>query len=197
MGSPTTGASPGSLDFELADPDAHTELVHDWLHRPHVAPWWPPALSLPETRAYLREQQARAHLDPWVVSSAGVPFAYVETYRAAEDPLATVFPLHSSDRGWHVLVGPQELLGSGLPRLLGRAVLARLFAGASIDRVVCEPDERNTRMLRFCEALGYERLATVDLPDKRAALMACTRDEFERLWPDDVAETSRGSRGHG
>lgn len=197
--------TPGELEFEAADPDVHGGLLHDWLHRPHVAPWWPPELSLAETHTYLADQLAQGHLDPWVVSLDGAAFAYVETYRAAEDPLAEAFPLTASDRGWHVLVGPPEVLGTGLPRLLGRAVLARLFAEtvqlpagetrhlrtdeaapSPVERVVCEPDERNIRMLRFCERLGYTRLATVDLPDKRAALMACTRAEHARRWPADL-----------
>lgn len=175
-----------SLRFEPADPTGHAELLHDWLNRPHVAPWWQPKLSLPETRAYLDDQLARDHLDPWVVSKDDLPFAYVETYRAAEDPLAEVFPLRASDRGWHVLVGPPEVLGTGLPRLLARAVLARAFAERATERVVCEPDERNGRMLAFCEALGYTRLATVAFDGKQAAVMGCTRDEFLRRWPHDL-----------
>lgn len=178
-----------SLQFEMADSATHTTLLHDWLRLPHVAPWWTPKLSLPETRTYLDHQLAQDHLNPWVVSLEGTPFAYIETYRAAEDPLAEAFPVRATDRGWHVLVGPPEMLGSGLPRLLGRAVLARLFADTThgdVERVVCEPDERNTRMLRFCETLGYTRLATVDHDNKRAAVMACTRDEWARRWPGDL-----------
>ena len=38
-------------------------------------------------------------------------------------------------------------------------------------RVVCEPDLRNTRMLAFCRSLGGEVQATLELPDKRAALV--------------------------
>ena len=37
--------------------------------------------------------------------------------------------------------------------------------------MVCEPDVRNTRMLAFCRALGGEVRATLELPDKRAALV--------------------------
>jgi hypothetical protein len=50
---------------------------------------------------------------------------------------------------------------------------------------VCEPDEQNGRMLAFCRALGYETLAALDLPDKRAALMACTAAAFDARWPGD------------
>ena len=187
--SPTSHpATLADLRFEPADPATHTELLHGWLRQPHVAPWWGPERDLEETGTYLRRQVDADHLVPWIVSHDGEPFGYVETYRAAEDPLAEAYPLDAGDRGWHVLVGPPHLLGSGLPRLMGRAVLARLFADPRVARVVCEPDDRNGRMLRFCRGLGYERLATLDLGHKQAALLACTRDSFTRRWPGDLAE---------
>lgn len=173
------------LRFEMADPVLHAGLLREWLDQPHVAPWWA-AERIQETSVYLAHRLAIGHVTPWIAWADDQPFGYVETYRAAEDPLAAAYPLTPNDRGWHVLVGPPQLLGSGLPRLLGRAVLAGLLAERGVNRVVCEPDERNTRMLRFCERLGYSRLATVDLRDKRAALMACTRDEFVRRWPGDL-----------
>jgi acetyl CoA:N6-hydroxylysine acetyl transferase len=175
-----------SLRFVVADPDRHTTLLHEWLREPHVAPWWGPERGLDETRAYLERQLGSGHLTPWVVSAGNLSFGYVETYRAAEDPLAQAYPLSPRDRGWHVLVGPAEVLGRGLPRLMGRAVVARLLSEDGVDRVVCEPDERNGRMLAFCEALGHERLATLDLRHKRAALLACTRARFESRWPGDL-----------
>jgi RimJ/RimL family protein N-acetyltransferase len=168
-----------SLTFDPADPDRHAALLHDWFHQPHVLPWWGPERTLEETRAYLARQRASAHLDPWIVSRGDLRFGYVETYRAAEDPLADHFPLDARDRGWHVLVGPPEVIGSGLPRRMGHAIMERLFAEPEVSRVVCEPDVRNERMHGFCRALGYEALATLDLPDKRAVLFAIDRATYE------------------
>jgi acetyl CoA:N6-hydroxylysine acetyl transferase len=175
-----------TLQFEKVEPERHARLVCEWLREPHVAPWWGPERDLDGTRAYLERQLGSGHLTPWVVAAGDFSFGYVETYRAAEDPLAEAYPLEAGDRGWHVLVGPAEVLGRGLPRLMGRAVLARLLSEAGVERVVCEPDERNGRMLAFCEALGHERLATLDLQHKRAALLACTRTRFEARWPGDL-----------
>ncbi len=180
-----------TLRFEVADPEGHAELMHDWMHQPHVAPWWGADRSLEQTVGYLQKQWDTGHVVPWIASwsSAGepgwTPFGYTELYRPAEDPLANYFPLIDADRGWHVLVGPPDALGSGLPRLMGRAVLARLLTLPGIDRVVCEPDARNGRMLAFCRALGYEQVALLDLPEKQAALMSCTVAAFDARWPGD------------
>ena len=199
----TLPGSDTSLHFEKADPDVDAPLLHDWLHRPHVAPWWGADRDIDETRAYLARQRSSDHLVPWIVSHRAVgegegdadgrlprPFGYVETYRPYDDPLASWFPVRPTDRGWHVLVGPPDVVGSGLSRLMGRAVLAYLLsepAPEPIDRVLCEPNELNGRMLAYCKALGYEPLAAVDLPTKRALVMACTRDAFIARWPDDLA----------
>jgi RimJ/RimL family protein N-acetyltransferase len=177
-----------------ASPDDHAELLHGWLHQPHVRRWWSHG-DRATTARYIARQRASAHLVPWVISADDRPFGYVETYRAADDPLADAYPLTPADQGWHVLVGPPDAIGSGLPRLLGRAVVAHLLARPGAERVVCEPDERNDRMIAFCRALGHERLATLDLPDKRAALLACTRAAFAARWPGDAeAAAAAGSQ---
>lgn len=163
----------GLLGFTRVSSVTHAEQVHDWMNRPHVAPWWQLAVSLPEIRAYL---DGLTHLNPWLATVDGVPFGYVETYRVAEDPLADYYDADESDLGWHVLVGPEEFLGTGVPRTLGRAVLESLLAAA--PRVVCEPDVRNKRMHAFCRALGHEAHGEIELPDKRALLMVCTRESY-------------------
>ncbi|HEY8544593.1 MAG TPA: GNAT family N-acetyltransferase [Acidimicrobiales bacterium] len=192
------GAKAG-LHFRPADPaaEADVDLLHDWLHRPHVAPWWGPDRDRDETRAYLARQRGSGHLVPWIVSAVDLddgrhrPFGYTETYRPADDPLADWFPVRATDQGWHVLVGPDEAIGSGLPRLLGRAVLAHLFSDPTVERVICEPNELNTRMHGYCKALGYDVVAAVDLPDKRALILACTRATFEARWPGDLDALTR------
>jgi siderophore synthetase component len=155
-----------------ADPDVHLDLVHGWMNEPHVAEWWRTEGTPDEVRAYLAAQVALPHSEPWIALVDGVPFGYVETYRAAEDPLACHYEARASDRGWHVLVAASHV-GTGAPRELGRFVVDRLFEEG--DRVLCEPDERNARMLAFCRALGGEIRATLELPDKRAALIVWER----------------------
>jgi RimJ/RimL family protein N-acetyltransferase len=160
------------IELISADPEVHLNLVHGWMNEPHVAPWWGVAGAPSEVRDYLTAQVALAHLEPWIAYADGVPFAYVETYRAAEDLLAAFYDARGSDRGWHLLVAASHV-GSGVPRELGRFVIDRLLEEGS--RVLCEPDERNARMLAFCRALGGEVRETLELPDKRAALIVWER----------------------
>lgn len=182
----------GRLTFELADVATHAELVHDWMNRPHVEPWWQLAVGLPEIRDYLG---GLTHLIPWVARADGVPFGYVETYRVADDHLAAYYQAGPRDLGWHVLVGPEDFLGTGIPRRLGHAVVQSLLEAA--PRVVCEPDLCNTRMHAFCRALGHEAHGEIDLPDKRALLMLCTRESYAASQSNGAwvaATLNRGAR---
>lgn len=163
-----------TVTLTAADPVRDAALVHGWMQEPHVIPWWGLDGPLAPVADYLAAQCALPHLDPWIAWSGGEPFAYVETYRAADDPLADHYPAEPGDRGWHVLVGPAAYLGSGVPRELGRTVVRGLFDEPGATRVVCEPDLRNARMIAFCERLGGRVVAELDLPDKRAALVVWT-----------------------
>ena len=174
--------NPGETVVELAPVcvSTHLELVHEWMRQPHVLPWWQLDVSREGMIAYLKGQCASRHLVPWIGSLDGRPMAYVETYRAREDPLATVWPeVRSGDMGWHVLIGPPDLLGTGAARLLGRTVLSMLFSDPCTERVVCEPDARNQRMLAFCRHLGYRAGEQVLFPDKPAQMMVCSRADWQ------------------
>ena len=139
------------IELVAADPDGHLALVHGWMNEPHVAEWWNSAGS---PRRSARTWTRCGHLQPWIAYADGVPFAYVETYRVAEDPLAEHYRARPDDRGFHVLVGDASFLGTGASRELGRVVVERLLEDG--ERVVCEPDVRNARMLAYCHALGGE-----------------------------------------
>ena len=150
------------------------ELVHGWMQEPHVAPWWELAGPVERVRAYLRARAALAHLHCWIASEDGRPFAYVETYEVIADPLGEHYAALPGDRGFHLLVGPPELLGGGAARRLVRHLLTSLLEQPQVTRVVCEPDARNVRMLAFCRALGGAPIATFDFDGRRVALIAWT-----------------------
>jgi RimJ/RimL family protein N-acetyltransferase len=179
LGGDASGRSsaPVRIDAEPVDVDTHLDLIHSWMNKPHVAEWWELDRPRADVGDYL---SALTHLQPWVTYADGVPFGYVETYRVADDPLAGHYPARAADVGWHLLVGPEEFLGSGIPQLLGRAFVSYLLDAEHPhrgSRVVCEPDIRNTRMHAFCRRLGFHSVGHVDLPDKRAVLMVHPGDD--------------------
>ncbi|MBJ7329841.1 MAG: acetyltransferase [Solirubrobacteraceae bacterium] len=186
----TIGGSAVQITAAAIDPECDADLVSGWMNAEHVAPWWGLAGPVETTVDYLRAQVALPHLEPWLMSADGVPFAYAETYVSAFDPLARHYAARDGDRGFHLLIGPGDRIGTGHAQLLIRALIARLLADPEAGRVLCEPDVRNTRMLRCCNRLGARDAGILQLPDKTASLLIWTRSNAARRFGSDRASTS-------
>lgn len=155
-------------------------LIRGWMHEPHVEEYWSMAWPLDEVTAYLERHVAdptRAAYLGWV---DGEPVGYLEAYDPAHDVVGAHYPVQPGDLGAHVLVGNRDYLGR-FSVSLGRAVTRFLFLDPEVHRIVGEPDVRNHNLLSLLAFLGYRKDGEMDLPDKRAALMICEREAFERL----------------
>ena len=162
------------------DPDLDVELIHDWMHKPHVAEFW--AMAWPAT--WIRDYLQRHHDDPTRSAYLGFvddqPVGYLEVYDPAQDVLGAHYPVQPGDIGAHVLIGEEEYLGR-YSVALGMATNRFLFRRPEVRRIVGEPDVRNHNFLSLLAFLGYRKEAELDLPDKRAAFMVCERRTFDRL----------------
>ncbi|MDQ3723484.1 MAG: acetyltransferase [Actinomycetota bacterium] len=165
------------IAFALLDPERDLDLVRGWMREPHVARWWQlagPTEGEP-VRDYLRARQALGHLDCWIVSDDGSPFAYVETYRIPDDPLAEHYDAEPGDRGFRLLVGPPQRLGHGAAQHLVVHLVTRLLDQFGITRILCAPDVANTRMVALCRSLGAEEVAALSLDGDSVLLLGWRR----------------------
>jgi acetyl CoA:N6-hydroxylysine acetyl transferase len=166
----------GHAGFRRLDPDADLDLVHGWMRQPHVAAFWELDVPRAELAGYLARVATDDHQEALIGCVDGRPVSYWELYWAARDRLAAHYLAHPLDQGVHLLIGPPELVGRGLGRALLAAVVAwQLERAPATRRVVAEPDVRNTASLRVFERCGFRRVAELDLPEKRAALMVRDR----------------------
>jgi hypothetical protein len=118
----------------------------------------------------------------------GVPAFLMEEYLPESSPLSGVYAVQPGDIGMHLLVAPPQ----GTPRPgftagVMESVLDRLFQKPGVERVVVEPDARNTKIHVLNTRLGFEPAGEVTLPDKQALLSFCTRGSFHS------ARTARSS----
>ncbi|MPZ89603.1 MAG: GNAT family N-acetyltransferase [Nitriliruptorales bacterium] len=158
---------------------ADLDLVHGWMHQPHVVPFWRLDLPRTELATYLTGATGDDHQDVLIGSVHGWPVSYWEVYWAQRDPLAVHYDAQPYDQGVHLLIGPPERTGRGLGRRLLSSLVAWQFArDARTTHVVAEPDIRNERVHRTFAACGFEARGEIDLPDKRALLMICDRDRL-------------------
>ncbi|MGV0633104.1 GNAT family N-acetyltransferase [Mycolicibacillus trivialis] len=162
----------GEFSLRPLDIDRDLDLIHGWMNDPDVAEFWRKAWPREHIAAYLRDQQQSSHSAAYVGELSGAPMSYWELYRADLDPLAEYYPACAHDAGVHLLIGPTHCRGRGLAETLLRLVSGwQLAADPKATRVVGEPDVRNERVIRVAERAGFRRVTTIDLPDKRAALI--------------------------
>lgn len=166
----------GRFTLRAVDPEADTAVVHGWMNDPEVARFWELAEPVERIHDYLRAQVADPHTLPCLGCLDGTPMSYWELYRADLDPLAAHYPARPHDAGVHLLLGPAPLRGRGLGARLLRAVSdGQLDDDPLAERVVAEPDVRNTRSVRAFQRAGFAAVREIDLPDKRAALLVRER----------------------
>lgn len=163
-----------------ADPDRDAPELHRWLTHPNSAFWGMAALDVAQVRDYLSAIVCDEHQDAWLGVVDGVPLFFAETYDPRHRVLAGIHDALPGDLGMHILVAPPA--GERRPGLTDAAFAAVMdccFHTLGADRVVVEPDVRNTRIAAKNRRAGFRVLREVDVPEgggvKRAALSVCTR----------------------
>nr|WP_246511444.1 GNAT family N-acetyltransferase [Kitasatospora gansuensis] len=161
-------------EFELREVELATDLplLAEWMNDPAVAAYWDLAGPPETTERHIAPQLGPdSHSCPLLGLLDGTPMSYWELYRADVDRLAGYYPAGQGDLGLHLLLGPPGHRGRGIGALLLTALADRLLAEPGCDRLVAEPDLRNTPSLRAFRRAGFDPVAELELPEKRAALM--------------------------
>lgn len=168
---------PVRLDRVVPERDALT--LHQWLTHPASAFWQMTDLGLDEVLAYSRRIARSTDEHAWIGRVAGRPRFMVETYDPSRVLLAGLYRARSGDVGMHLLVSPPD--GPRLHGLTDAVMAATMrfcFGTLRAQRVVVEPDVRNTAIAAKNAAAGFRVVREIDLPGKRAALSVCTREDF-------------------
>jgi len=165
--------------IRLVDPDADTELISEWMNRPHlVEAWeydWPPA----RWQRYLRAQLDGEYSRPLICSFRGKDFGYIELYRAAKDSIAPRYDADPHDIGLHAAIADMKFVNRGIgPILLPRVVASVFELEPHCRRIMFDPDHRNRGARRLCEYAGCDFLGEHDMSNRRMALYALRRESI-------------------
>ncbi|XAS67749.1 GNAT family N-acetyltransferase [Micrococcaceae bacterium Sec5.7] len=199
-----------SFTFRCVEVEADAPLLHSWMTRQYASFWGMLTASVDDVVEEYSRIQSSGHHHALVGLDGGVPAFLMEEYLPGCSPLAGVYAVQPEDIGMHLLVAP----ASGGPRsgyttAVMEAVLERLFEKPGVERVVVEPDARNTKIHALNERLGFQPAGVVELPDKQALLSFCTRADFhtaqaaihraaipEPAHPPDSDQASVQAAGH-
>jgi aminoglycoside 6'-N-acetyltransferase Ib len=159
-------------------------LLHDWIHRPHVAEWWDggdAGESLEDTKSkYLPRLHEGSSVKAYIALFLDEPIGFIQSYVA----------LGCGDGWWEDETDPgvrgidQFLcdggkLGQGLGSRMVAAFVRKLFEDPRVTKVQADPDPTNARAIRCYEKAGFRRAAKVATPDGPALLMVVERAAAE------------------
>jgi lysine N-acyltransferase len=163
--------------IRVADPDgSDAQMVALWMNRPHLVKAWEYDWPVAQWRRHLRAQVNGTYSLPLIASVSGVHRAYLEIYRAAKDSIAPRYKSEPYDLGLHGAIADEELVDRGLGPLLLPKIIASLFASDPLcQRIMFDPDHRNTSARRLCEFVGCRYLGEHDMSNRRMALYALER----------------------
>jgi AacA4 family aminoglycoside N(6')-acetyltransferase len=160
--------------------EADLPLLHDWIHRPHVAQWWgggDAGENLDDTkRKYLPRLQEDSSVKPYIALLACRPIGFIQSYVA----------LGCGDGWWEDETDPGvrgidqflcdgSKLGNGLGSRMVAAFVHQLFQDLGVTKVQTDPDPTNGRAIRCYEKAGFVPVGQVTTPDGPALLMAIER----------------------
>ncbi len=162
--------------IRIADPAVDATLISEWMNRPHLAEAWEYDWPEARWRDYLRAQVAGNYSRPLVGSLRGQDHGYVEVYRAAKDSIAPRYDADPYDLGLHAAIADLKIVNRGFgPLLLPRLAKSLFEIEPACQRIMFDPDYRNTAARRLCEYAGCEFLGEHDMANRRMALYAMHR----------------------
>jgi len=168
-----------SFTFRCVNAVADAPLLHSWVTQPYASFWGMLSSTVGGVVEEYSRIQSSGHHHALLGLDGGVPAFLMEEYQPSASPLAAAYAVQDGDIGMHLLVAPP----SGGPKpgytaAVMDAVLDRLFQKPGAERIVVEPDARNTRIHVLNERLGFQPAGLVTLPDKQALLSFCTRQDY-------------------
>lgn len=101
--------------------------------------------------------------------------SYWESYWVKGDIIEDYYESEEGDQGIHLLIGDPDYLGKGLALPFLRAMVKFQLLTSTTNKVMAEPDIRNAKMIHLFEKCGFTPIKEIELPDKTALLMSCTR----------------------
>ena len=167
-----------TISFRLLQ-EIDLPLLHDWIHRPHVAQWWgrDEGQNLEYTKAkYLPRLQESSSIKAYIALLFGEPIGFIQSYVALgcgggwwEDET------DPGVRGMDQFLCDGDKLDQGIGSRMVAAFVRQLFDDPSVTKVQTDPDPTNVRAIRCYEKARFRSVGKVATPDGPALLMVIER----------------------
>jgi penicillin amidase len=169
----------GMLRLLRLSPEDDADLIHSWVSEERARFWGMNGWSRDEVRDVYRFLDSLDTHHGYLMVVDGEPAGIFQTYEPEHDPVGEVYPVRPGDTGIHLFLAPAAApVPNYTPRLVA-ALMRFALSDPAKDRVVAEPDARNSKAIRRLAGFGFEPGAIVQLAEKEAQLMFLGRAAFE------------------
>lgn len=172
------------------DAAADAPWLHRWFTEPRAAFWGMQHHTPGEVEAVYAEMMRSGRALACVGEINGRDAFVLECYDPAHDEIGRHYDVQPGDVGMHFFVGPAEAGGlpiHGFTRHVFQSLMRFIFEQLRAERVVVEPDIRNTKVHALNAAMGFEVHGPLTLPHKTALLSSCTPAQFRRATASNAA----------
>jgi RimJ/RimL family protein N-acetyltransferase len=182
----TLAASLGGFHIRPLDAQRDAPTLHRWFVEERAAFWNMREKRVCEVAAFYQAIEDSGHAQAWLGSQDGTPAFLFESYDPAHDEVGEHYEVRAGDLGMHLFVGPAARPVPGYTRRVFQTLMTFLFDRLNAERIVVEPDARNTRIHALNRAMGFVYAKEVPFREKTASLAFCTRSDFYTAIKQDI-----------
>ena len=173
----------GRLRLVRLAPEHDADLIHSWVREERARFWGMNGMTRDEVRdIYLFLDSLDTH-HGYLMTVAARPVGIFQTYEPQQDPVAEAYPARPEDTGLHLLLAPATQPVPDFTPVLLAGLVRFLLSDPAKDRVVAEPDARNSKAIGRFLGFGFEAGPVVQLAEKQAQLVFLPREKFEARAP--------------
>lgn len=162
--------SGGPILIAQVRPDEDADTIHRWASQDRAHYWQMGGHDVGKVREiyeYLTYVNTHEVLMMWF---GRTPIALVHMYDPRAEDVGEHYEVLAGDMGVHFMLAPPEEFPRKVVPKFFTAVLECLFADPQVQRVVVEPDARNSTAIKRCERMGFTFCKEISLPNKKAWL---------------------------
>lgn len=168
------------LSLRLLDPVADLDLVHAWVTHPRAEFWGMTERTREEVGDIYGWLQDQPHLAAYVILVGTTPVGIFQTYDPFVDEIGDHYERRVGDLGVHLHLADTPARAGRTTEILAFLV-QWVFARDGVQRMVAEPDTRNSKSLLAFGRAGMVAGPRVQLPGKLAQFAFLERTTWEEF----------------
>lgn len=151
--------------------EPHTDLLLEWLAKPHVSKFWQEEGARDQIWARYRDFPKR-HVHPFVFEIDGRIVGYIQYYDAAKVGGGWWADEKPGAFGIDLMIGDESLTGRNIGPNVIREFMAFVAAREpALTNFIIDPEPANVRAIRAYEKVGFRKEKNMTTPNGAAVLM--------------------------